>query len=164
MMSAVRAETRNREMAQRVKHFTNKHGSLRFPRTHRKSPAATACICNPSTSTARWELWTRESPRSSQVSQPGVQSLATEMAKDPMPSKVEGENWLPKSVLRSDLHMHTKACHAYLHVHTCTIHAHACKPVCSRAHTHAHMHMPMHTSVCGPPAIAHWMLLSMRNV
>lgn len=56
------------------------------------------------------------------------------MTEDPMPSKVEGENWLPKVVLRSHLHMHTKAWHAYLHVHTCTTHAHAH----ARARTHAY--------------------------
>lgn len=136
-----------------VKHFTHKQDNLRRPRTHIKSPTATACICNPSTSTARWRSWSRESPRSSRVNQCGAQSLATEMTKDPMPNKVEGENWLAKVVLHSDLHMHTKA-HAYQHAHTGTVHAHTRVLECTHKHT----------SVCGPPADAHWILLSMRNV
>lgn len=136
-----------------VKHFMYKHDNLRPPRTHIKSPIAIACICNPSTSTARWESWTRESARSSRVSQCGVRSLATEMTEDPMPNKVEGENWLPKAVLHSDLHMHTDA-HACQHAHTRIIHAHTRVPACTHKHT----------SVCGPPADAHWILLNMRSV
>lgn len=132
-----------------VKHFMHKHDNLRPPpRTHIKSPIAIACICNPSTSTARWESWTRESARSSRVSQCGVRSLATEMTEDPMPNKVEGENWLPKAVLHSDLHMHTNA-HAYQHAHTCTIHAYI--HVCPRVHTSTRqfvVHQQMLTGYC----------------
>lgn len=67
-----------------------------------------------------------------------------------MPDKVEGENWLPKAVLHSDLHMHTDA-HACQHAHTCTIHAHN---TCARVYTQAHVSL-WSTSRCSLDIVKH---------